>query len=333
MDGRDPWTPEEVFRLLSRGFRSAGEICSSLRPCHAGEARNTPSGFGDASRLNRTRPRGLLAAHWQQTRFFATVRLMTRKPLVLVTADVDRRGVEFGDPSLSLSWAYGRALEQAGALPLALPPVSEESTLVQLVARCDGVLLTGGYDVNPGLYRSRVSPILQRTLKLTPDGGQRDWAELLIIREVFRQRKPLLAICRGHQLLNVALGGTLLLDLPTQRPNGLAHYQSRRKNDVAHDVQLTPGSLLHSITGTQVLGVNSTHHQAVDRVAGLLQVAATSSDGVIEGLELAGRYRHALPFLLSVQFHPERLHDRYPGHRAIFTAFVQACAANGNRML
>ncbi len=258
---------------------------------------------------------------------------MNRKPLVLVTADADAEGVEFGDSALSLSWTYGWALEQAGALPVALTPVQQESTLVELVARCDGVLLTGGFDVHPRLYRSRVPALLQKTLKLSPDAGRRDWTELLVIREVFRQRKPLLAICRGHQLLNVALGGTLLLDIPTQRPSALPHYQNHLKNDVAHDVRLTPGFLLHTITGTQVLGVNSTHHQAVDRVAGLLQVTATSSDGVIEGLELARAHRHALPFLLSVQFHPERLQDRYPAHRAIFTAFVQACAVNGNRML
>ncbi|MGA4644888.1 gamma-glutamyl-gamma-aminobutyrate hydrolase family protein [Limisphaera sp. 4302-co] len=249
------------------------------------------------------------------------------KPLVLVTADVDPEGAEFGDRSLSLAWTYGRALEQAGALPIVLPAVTAEETVAALVARCDGVLLTGGSDLNPQLYRKGLPAALRKTVKPTPDDGWRDLVELWVIREVFRQRKPLLAICRGHQLLNVALGGTLIVDLPTQRPRGVNHNQQDRKDDVAHDVRLTPGSQLHSITRTQVLGVNSTHHQAVNRVAGLLQATATSPDGVVEGLELAPAHRRALPFLLSVQFHPERLQDRYPEHRAIFAAFVEACVA------
>lgn len=258
---------------------------------------------------------------------------MVDRPLIVVTTDVDASGTEFGDRSLSLAWTYSLALEQAGALPLALPAVVQEDTVVHLVARCDGVVLTGGADLQPRLYRDRLPRRLVNTVKPTPDQGWRDLTELLVIREVFRQRKPLLAICRGHQLLNVALGGTLIVDLPTQHPNGLNHHSHDQGREIAHDVRLTPGSLLHTIAGTQVLGVNSTHHQAVDRVAGLLQVTATSSDGVVEGLELARAYRDALPFLLSVQFHPERLQDRYPAHRAIFTAFVQACAAHGQRTL
>lgn len=247
--------------------------------------------------------------------------------MVLVTADVDPEGTEFGDHSVSLAWAYGLALEQAGALPVVLPAVVGETTIRDLVARCDGVLLTGGGDLNPRLYRTRLPARLQQTVRPTPDRGWRDLTELRVLREVFDQRKPLLAICRGHQLLNVALGGTLIVDLPVQRPRGLNHHRPDRKDDVVHDVRLTPGSRLHSITRKQVLGVNSTHHQAVNRVAGLLRATATSPDGVIEGLELAPAHRRVLPFLLSVQFHPERLQGRYPEHRAIFEAFVQACAA------
>ncbi|MCS7091483.1 MAG: gamma-glutamyl-gamma-aminobutyrate hydrolase family protein [Verrucomicrobiota bacterium] len=258
---------------------------------------------------------------------------MASKPLVLVTTDVEKAGAEFGDRSLSLAWPYTLALEQAGALPVALPAVLEGSTVSDLVAFCDGVLLTGGADLQPGLYRRRLSSRLARSVKSTPDDGWRDLTELLVLREVFRQRKPLLAICRGHQLLNVALGGTLIVDLPTQRPDGLNHHRQDRGLTIAHDVRLTPGSLLHTITGTQVLGVNSTHHQAVDRVAGLLQVTATSSDGIVEGLELAAAHRTVLPFLLSVQFHPERLQDRHSAHRAIFRAFVEACVACKDRTL
>jgi putative glutamine amidotransferase len=152
--------------------------------------------------------------------------------------------------------------------------------------------------------------------------------EFLVVEEVFRQRKPLLCICRGQQVLNVALGGSLLLDIPLQVRGALRHRQPELKREIVHEVRLTAGSKLHKIVGAQVLGVNSTHHQAVDRVAGLLRVVARSSDGVVEGLELKPEHAGRLPFLLSVQCHPERLADRYRPHRAIFATFVQACAAN-----
>jgi putative glutamine amidotransferase len=170
-------------------------------------------------------------------------------------------------------------------------------------------------------------------VKVTPDRGARDLREFIVIEEVFRQHKPLLAICRGQQVLNVALGATLILDIPSQIPGALRHRCPEKKSDIVHEVRLTAGSRLHKITGAQVVGVNSTHHQAVDRVAGPLQVVARSRDGVVEGLELAAGNEGALPFLVSVQFHPERLADRFPKHRAIFRAFVRACATNRNPSL
>jgi enolase len=144
---------------------------------------------------------------------------------------------------------------------------------------------------------------------------------------VFRQRKPVLAICRGHQLLNVALGGTLIVDIPTELPHAQNHSRPDRRFDIVHDARLTADSLLAKIIGTQTLGVNSTHHQAVGRVAPPLQVVARSDDGVVEAMELKPEAARWLPFLLSVQFHPERLAERHPEHRAIFDAFARACAS------
>ena len=255
---------------------------------------------------------------------------MKQAPLILISADVAATGVEFGDRSVSLSENYTRALLNAGALPFAMPPSTSRSVVAACVARCDGVLLTGGEDVNPDFYTPRLPQKLRETVCLTPDGGARDLRELLLVDEVFRQRKPLLAICRGHQVLNVALGGTLLVDIPRQLPSALRHRQMDRKAEKVHDVHLTPESLLAKITGRRTLGVNSTHHQAVDRPAGVLTVSARSADGVVEGLELkAGAQR--LPFLLSVQFHPERLAGRYDEHRKIFDAFSRACVMNRDK--
>lgn len=244
-------------------------------------------------------------------------------PLILVTPSRHARGVEFADDSLNVSERYGRAVLAAGGLPGVAPCEADTGWVAAGVARCDGVLLTGGDDLQPELYATGLAPALRATVQGAD--AVRDHSELAVIREVFRQRKPLFAICRGHQLLNVALGGTLFVDLPAQRPGPINHRQMTRKNEPVHEVTLTPDSLLASITGKETLGVNSTHHQAVDSIAGPLCVAATSADGVVEALELKPAGRDVVPFLLSVQFHPERMTDRYPVFRKLFRAFVAAC--------
>jgi len=250
-----------------------------------------------------------------------------KPPLILVTPDFDSRGREHQDRSISLSLRYLNAVTRAGGLPVAIPATSSQRVIAEYVRSADGVLLTGGNDVQPKLYTRTLPKSVKRTVKVTPDSGQRDLSELLLIDEVFRQHKPLLAICRGHQILNVALGGSLVADIPRQWPKALRHGCNKERNRVVHDVRLTPGSLLAKITGGLKLGVNSTHHQAVARVAPLLRVTAASEDGMVEGLELKPGGSRWLPFLLSVQFHPERLEDRYPAHHAIFQSFVRVCAA------
>jgi putative glutamine amidotransferase len=251
---------------------------------------------------------------------------MAKPPLILVSPNVEKKGDEFGDLSISLSETYQQALMACGAIPLAMPASTSRDLIAECVGRCDGVLLTGGEDVEPGLYGDVLPPRLRGTVTVTPDGGARDFREVLLIDEVFRQRKPLLAICRGHQVLNVALGGTLMADILAQTPRTINHRRMDCRSEVVHDVRLTSGSLLAKIIGKLKLGVNSTHHQAVARVAMPLKVVAVSTDGIVEGLELKPSVARILPFLLSVQFHPERLADRYPEHQAIFRGFAEACA-------
>ncbi len=252
---------------------------------------------------------------------------MKQAPLILVTPDVEPKGREFGDLSISLSGNYQTTLIEAGGIPLAMPATVVPEVIAECVRRCDGVMLTGGDDVEPRLYDGQMPAKLRRKVGVTPDGGGRDLRELLLIDQVFQQRKPLLAICRGHQILNVALGGTLVADIPSQLPDALDHRRTDQRGEIVHEVTLTADSILAKISGGQKLGVNSTHHQAVWRVAPALRATAQSPDGVIEALELRPGALGWLPFLLSVQFHPERLADRYPAHRAIFGAFTQACMA------
>ena len=255
---------------------------------------------------------------------------MAKTPLILVSPNIESKGDEFGDLSISLSETYQKALMACGAIPLPLPATTSRQFIAECVGRCDGVLLTGGEDVDPRLYGNGLPPWLRGTVTVTPDGGARDLRELILIDEVFRQGRPVLAICRGHQVLNVALGGTLVADIRGEVPRAMNHRRMDRRSEVVHDVRLTSGSLLAKITGRQKLSVNSTHHQAVARVAAPLKVAAVSSDGIVEGLELKPGAARILPFLLSVQFHPERLVDRYPEHMAIFRGFTQACLLSRN---
>jgi len=184
-------------------------------------------------------------------------------------------------------------------------------------------LLTGGDDVDPKLYTKKLPPNVARTVQRAHQA--RDSFEILLIEEVLRQCKPLLCICRGHQILNVALGGTLFADISLQIPQAMNHSRTDRKDRVVHDITCEPGSLIARIAGKDRLGVNSSHHQAVAKVARRLRATAISRDGVIEGMELAAEARGMLPYLLAVQFHPERLFARQAEHLELFRTFVRAC--------
>ncbi len=255
---------------------------------------------------------------------------MKRRPVILIPGSTQRRGAEFSDVSISLSQCYVEALLIAGGLPWVLPAsVTDPDAVRECVQRCDGIMLTGGDDVQPQLYARTLPPSLLRTVS-QPDKA-RDLTELVVIESAFQQKKPLLAICRGQQILNVALGGSLLADIATQVPRALNHQCSDRKDQLVHEIDLTPDSLLARVMGQTKLRVNSSHHQAVARVARPFRVSATSADGVIEGLELESSAASLIPCLLAVQFHPERLWNRYPHFLEIFCRFVQTCATDRKR--
>ena len=250
---------------------------------------------------------------------------MARLPLILITPSIEKSGVEFHDLSVSLSVKYENAVLESGGIPIIIPISTDSAILAEIVRRADGVLLTGGDDINPDIYTKNLPRAVRKTICQTPDNGNRDLGELVLIDEIFRQRKPLLAVCRGHQLLNVALGGTLWADIPSQVPTALNHQRMDKSRELVHEVALTRGSLLSKITGGRTLGVNSTHHQAVSKIAGPLAAVAVSSDGIVEALELKPDLSRRLPFLLGVQFHPERLAEKFAEHRAIFRRFIEVC--------
>src|SRR3569623_1956577 len=159
---------------------------------------------------------------------------MQTAPLILVTPGTDEKGAEFYDYSLSLSQTYLDAVTMAGGLPVVLPCAPSAKLITEHVRRCDGSMVTGGDDIQPELYYPDVPPKLRKTVGR--NDPIRDLLETLLIKEAFAQRKPLLAICRGHQLLNISLGGTLFVDIPTEAPSNVKHSQLELKDRFVHEV-------------------------------------------------------------------------------------------------
>lgn len=214
-------------------------------------------------------------------------------------------------PHAALKQDYLDAVARAGAIPLVVSPEATPATDL-VVSRIDGLMLVGGLDVDPANYGEAV---LNDTVDPSP---QRDALELALLQSALGRHVPILAICRGHQLLNVARGGTLWQDLPTQRPHGLGHSQRGDPHSAGHELQIAEGSLLHQIVGSERLGTNSFHHQAVRRLGRGLRPTAWSSDGLVEAVE-----DPAYAYVLGVQWHPEEMLDSEP-HRALFEAFAEA---------
>ena len=225
--------------------------------------------------------------------------------------------IHLDEQTLHTPLAYPDAIRQAGGIPLLIPATTDEAVLEACLNVVDGVLFSGGDDVDPGCYGENQ---VWQCGDICP---LRDEYELTLARLAIKRKLPVLGICRGIQLLNVALGGTLYQDLSSQMPGCLGHRQHQVSTYASHPAALTPGSRLHGIYGAEEIRVNSHHHQAVKALGQGLTATAVAPDGVIEGVELAD-----YPFLVGVQWHPEKLVQRpeNAAHKRLFEVFVQACA-------
>lgn len=226
---------------------------------------------------------------------------MKKRPLIGINCKVF---LDDGDTYFKLDRNYVRSVERAGGTPLLMPLFGTARDAREFIGRLDGVVFTGGPDIHPGRYGQKKHP---KTELLHPD---RETSDFLALREALRQDKPVLAICCGHQELNVALGGTLhqhIYDLKGIRD----HSKGAR-----HPVDVRPGTRLREILGIPRTEVYSWHHQACDRLGKGLVETARSPDGLVEGLE-SPRHR----FVLAVQWHPERMQDDRH-HQALFRAVV-----------
>jgi putative glutamine amidotransferase len=221
-----------------------------------------------------------------------------------------------GPSRIGQNETYLRALVTAGAVPVLLPQLTERSRLRRLFDMLDGLLLPGGGDIDPARYGEA------RHEKCGPISPELDEVELTLARWAVDEEKPVLAICRGIQVLNVALGGTLYQDIAAQIPGGEEHVKCLRgpRDFLAHTAAITADSRLAGIVGATSLPVNSLHHQAVKDVGHGLAVVARTPDTLIEALEVP-----AHPFAIGVQWHPEELVDRDAHSQKLFDAFVVAC--------
>ncbi len=237
---------------------------------------------------------------------------MTRSPLVGLTL---RAPAELPlPPVLARNRAYFDALDAAGGTPLGISASLPEARLRELFDLCDGVCLPGGPDVQPSLYGEE----LRADCRVEVD-PELDRAEMLLARWALDDDKPLLAICRGAQVLNVLLGGTLWQDIGTMRATEHDHYPASTRGEVTHHIDVEPASRLHAIAGGAVVDVNSMHHQAVRDLGNDLVVTARAHDGLVEAVEHPGRR-----FVVGVQCHPEELYLERPWAQRLFLDFVAA---------
>lgn len=232
-----------------------------------------------------------------------------RKPLIGVAPGYN------GATTSTLSRSYTDAVYRAGGIPVILPQVNNAEAASEILSRLDGLLLTGGADINPSYYGE---DILNETVEID---AHRDTIDVLYAEAALSRKLPVMAICRGEQLLNVVLGGSLYQDLPSQKPSEIAHRQKGDLRFPTQSVTVEKGSMLNKIMGAETLRVNSSHHQAVKVPSDKVKVTAHAEDGVVEAYESAEKGQ----WILAVQFHPEQLVRVENGWLALFIAFVKAC--------
>jgi putative glutamine amidotransferase len=244
------------------------------------------------------------------------------KPLIGIPPDTDngqRIPVRSKNEFVVLLWgSYLQAILDHGGIPVVLPVTDDKRAVIELVARLDGVLIAGGaFDVPPSYYGEKTQPWCGN---LKP---ARSALELMVLQLALKKKLPVLGICGGLQIINVALGGSLHQDIQKERPGSINHQQPPPKDRPFHEVKIFPATNLEKITGARrrknVFGVNSTHHQAVKDLGRGLRIAAVSPDGLIEAVESPGP-----SFLLGLQWHPELLYPNRPDQSAIFKAFIRA---------
>jgi len=219
-----------------------------------------------------------------------------------------------GNAQFSLGIDYPNSVLRAGGAPLLIPLGQSEEQLDELVHQLDGLIFTGGGDILPEHYHGVQHPLVSYV------DEDRDRVEFSLFNKILTRKLPFFGICRGFQVINVTLGGTLYEDILDQKPGSLRHqyHPDYARDYLAHPVRIEADSMLAKITTDLEVNVNSFHHQGIRQLASELRATAYAPDGIIEGIEMIN-----YPYGLAVQWHPENLYA-YPKMRALFEAFVEA---------
>jgi len=230
------------------------------------------------------------------------------KPIIGINCDYEEKGKQ---PYSFTNRDYSEAIIAAGGIPFLLPVINDKNDVEFLLKKIDGLLLTGGNDVPPQRYDEEKH---EKTVCVHPD---KDISDIALVGTAIQTKKPILAICYGTQLVNVVLGGSLIQDIPSEVKTPIIHKDSKNER-YTHTITIEKNSLLYQIIGADCIETNSTHRQAIKRLGNGLKDTAHTEDGIIEALEWRD-----YPFLVGVQWHPERMADS-PHHLALFKALIKA---------
>jgi putative glutamine amidotransferase len=230
------------------------------------------------------------------------------KPVIGITSNID-------STTHSIQNTYIEAVIASGGIPLVIP-TGVEKDAQQITKLLDGLLISGGGDMNPQLFNEEPMPKLGN---VTPE---RDTVEIELVRHMLSLNKPILGICRGHQVLNVAFGGTLYQDIHSQSASAiLQHDQKAKRDHQSHAVHIEQGTILESIVNSEKIMVNSFHHQALKDIPSSLIVSGKASDGIVEAIESPDHH-----FVIGVQWHPEALMQSADQVSSrLFEAYIKAC--------
>lgn len=239
------------------------------------------------------------------------------QPIIGITAGREKSDTNI--QKICLIEKYTEAIIHSGGIPWIIPPGTPTEAILSILQKIEGLMLTGGGDIETSRFNGEFHP------KVYGVDVERDHLETELVLAAVKHQKPLLGICRGIQVINVAIGGDLYTDITDQRPESLRHdwFPDYPRDLLPHTVEIRSDSLLNLITSQKEMKVNSLHHQGIKNLAKKLKGTAFSPDGIIEAVEMENH-----PFLLGLQWHPEWIYSLEPT-QLIFKAFINAAKSNG----
>ncbi|MBQ5696392.1 MAG: gamma-glutamyl-gamma-aminobutyrate hydrolase family protein [Clostridium sp.] len=238
-----------------------------------------------------------------------------KKPLIAIAGGLvrDNSNEFLGDNYIKINDNYSKSIVDAGGIPIILPLVNDINVLINQISICNGLLLTGGIDINPLLYKESPQPLLETCNDLI------DWFHINLARKALDLNIPILGICRGCQVINVAFGGTLYQDITYATSSPIMHKQKSHLSQRCHYIYVKENSIIYDILGNEYV-VNSAHHQSVEKIASNFICTASSEDGIIEAIEMINK-----PFVVGVQWHPEMMVSYDIKALNLFKRFIESC--------